>query len=79
MNAAQKHEVEGAAPVMQREWFNTKQACEYTGVPLRTLMGHIAKGTLKPDSRARPGFGVHRFRRATLDAWLMGVSTDGKQ
>jgi excisionase family DNA binding protein len=70
---------ESAATAATREWFTTAEACEYTRVPRRTLMEHIAKGTLRPDSRARPGFMMHRFRRATLDAWLMGVSNDGRQ
>lgn len=77
MNAAVKQESAAPAAKVQQEWFTTVQACAYTNVPRRTLMEHIAKGKLKPDSRARPGFKVHRFRRATLDAWLMGVSSDG--
>jgi excisionase family DNA binding protein len=57
----------------QQEWFTVTEACVYTRVAHRTLQAEIAKGKLKPDSRARPGLGKHRFRRATLDAWLMGV------
>lgn len=78
MGAAEKQQTP-ATPPAQQEWFTLVEACEYTRVPHRTLQAHIAKGTLKPDSRARPGLGRHRFRRATLDAWLMGVSDHGDQ
>ncbi len=53
-------------------WLTTKEAAVYVKMHKRTLLEHIAKGTLKPDSRARPGFKVHRFRRETLDKWLKG-------
>lgn len=75
MGAAEKQQT--PAPLAQQEWFTLVEACEYTRVPHRTLQAHIARGTLKPDSRARPGLGRHRFRRATLDAWLMGVADHG--
>lgn len=62
---------------LKQEWFTTAEACAYTRVSRASLMRHIASGTLKPDARARPGLAVHRFRRATLDAWLMGADNDG--
>jgi len=79
MGEAAKQSAPAATPLAQQEWFTTTEACEYTRVSRRTLQEHIAKGTLRPDARARPGLGVHRFRRASLDAWLMGVSNDGRQ
>lgn len=51
-------------------WLTTKEAAKYAKMHKRTLLEHIAKGRLKPDSRARPGFKVHRFRKETLDEWL---------
>jgi excisionase family DNA binding protein len=64
MGAAEKHDDE--------VWLTTKEAAKYVKMHKRTLLDHISKGTLKPDSRARPGFKVHRFRRESLDRWLEG-------
>lgn len=67
-----------AAVITDQQWFTTREVCEYTRTSERTLLRHIAKGALRPDARARPGLGVHRFRRATLDAWLMGEAANDK-
>lgn len=59
-------------PRIDDEWLTTVEAAAYAKMSKRALLEHIAKGTLRPDSRARPGFRVHRFRRSTIDAWLRG-------
>jgi excisionase family DNA binding protein len=61
-----------AAEQTAQEWFTTAEACVYLRVNRRTLLRAIAAGELVPDSRARPGLRCHRFRRATLDAYLEG-------
>lgn len=61
----------------KQEWYTTAEACEYARVSRRTIVRCIANGTLRPDSRKRTGC-THRFRRATLDAWLTGeAANDG--
>jgi excisionase family DNA binding protein len=71
VSAAEKRE-----PVA-REWYTTPEAVEYTRCSLTTIKRAIASGALRPDSPSRPGFRIHRFRRATLDAWLTGESSNG--
>lgn len=61
----------------QRVWLTTKEAAEYANMSKRCLLEHVARGTLVPDSRARPGFKVHRFLRSTLDRWLKGDNDNG--
>jgi excisionase family DNA binding protein len=62
----------------ERVWFTTPEAVEYTRCSPSTIKRAIASGALKPDSPSRPGFRIHRFRRATLDAWLTGESANGE-
>lgn len=55
-----------------REWFNTKEAAVYCMTSKDAILKYVSRGDLVPDSPSRPGFRVHRFRRATLDAFLEG-------
>lgn len=63
---------------VETEWLTLAEAALYTRMSRRALESHIASGRLRPDSRARPGFKLHRFRRSTLDAFLTGES-DGQK
>ena len=54
------------------EWLTTVEAAAYVKMTKSALLQQIAKGNLAPDSRARPGLKLHRFRRSTLDRWLTG-------
>lgn len=68
----------GAAEKSERdEWLTTVEAAEYCKISKKSLLWHISKGTLVPDSRARPGFKMHRFLRSTLDQWLKGDNDNG--
>lgn len=51
----------------------TREAATYCRMEVSRLLKHIAQGRLVPDSPARKGFRVHRFRRSTLDAFLLGL------
>ena len=62
---------------VEDRWYTLSEAVEYTRMSHRALQGHIAAGTLRPDSRARPGFRLHRFRRSTLDRFLTGENDNG--
>jgi len=64
----------GDAAKLLDEWMTTSEAAAYAKMSKRALLEHVAKGRLAPDSRARPGFRHHRFRRSTIDAWLAGES-----
>jgi hypothetical protein len=63
------------------EWMTLAQAVLFTGMSRRALQKHIAQGTLKPDSPSRPGFRLHRFRKRTLEAFLVpkAENENGKQ
>lgn len=67
----------GEPKLVDQEWFTTAEAVTYTRTSASTIKRAIASGALKPDSPSRPGFRLHRFRRATLDAWLTG-DNDGE-
>lgn len=62
----------GDAAKLLDEWMTTSEAAAYAKMSKRALLEHVAKGRLRPDARARPGFKEHRFRRSTIDAWLVG-------
>lgn len=49
----------------------TTQAAEYLGISRRVLLGHVSADRLVPDSPQRPGFSSHRFKRSTLDAFMV--------
>jgi len=67
-NAARRDEV----VVVVDEWLLTVEAARHCKMSKRALLEHVARGRLRPDSRARPGFKVHRFLRASLDRFLKG-------
>lgn len=54
------------------EWLITVEAAKHCHMSKRALLQHVAMGRLVPDSRARPGFKVHRFLRSSLDRFLKG-------
>lgn len=62
-----------------QEWFLLDEAAAYVRMSPATLQKHIDRGHIQPDSPARPGFRRHRFRRATLDAFLIGENDNGRQ
>ena len=62
----------GDAAKILDEWMTTSEAAAYARMSKRALLQHVAEGRLRPDARARPGFKEHRFRRSTIDRWLMG-------
>lgn len=68
----------GPAGGFQKEWFTTSEAAEYCAMQREALLKHVQRGSITPDSPARPGFRVHRFRRTTLDCWLLGGSHVGQ-
>lgn len=68
--------VQTPAATPGQEWFTTVEAAVYVRMEYEALRKQISTGRLKPDSPSRPGFRGHRFRRATLDAWLMGTTGD---
>jgi excisionase family DNA binding protein len=51
----------------------TQQAAAALGISKRTLLWHVAQGRLVPDSPAREGFKVHRFKRSTLEAFMLAA------
>ncbi len=75
-NAARK-DVQGVEPQVAAndnhdEWMVTVEAAKHCHMSKRALLKHVAMGRLVPDSRARPGFKVHRFLRSSLDRFLKG-------
>lgn len=48
-----------------------QQAAVYCGLSKQALQRHVSSGRLVPDSPQRPGFATHRFKRSTLDAFLV--------
>ncbi len=63
--------------IADQQWFTSAEACAYMRMSRSDMQAHISRGTLRPDSRSRPGFKLHRFRRATLDAFLTGENDNG--
>jgi len=49
------------------------EAADYCKMSKRAFLHHIKQDRLVPDSPARPGFSTHRFRRSTLDAFMVAV------
>lgn len=64
--------VQVAANTNASPWLTAREAADYCRFSYDALIHHVSRGNLVPDSRARPGFRGHRFRRETLDAFLRG-------
>ncbi len=61
---------------MERAWYTTEQAAEYLATSKGALLNAIYRGLLKPDAWGGRGRGrCHRFRQATLDAYITGEDT----
>jgi excisionase family DNA binding protein len=60
-------------PCEQKNLLTSQEAARYCSVSKATLLRHVAQGRLVPDSPARHGFRRHRFRRETLDAFLLAA------
>lgn len=56
-----------------QEWFTTDEAAAYIRLSANALLKHVAAGNIVPDVWGKRGrTRSHRFRRATLDAFMSG-------
>lgn len=60
-----------ADPVVQLEWFSTKQAARYLGVDPDYLQSLRAEGSGPKWARPRGVQRVIRYKRAWLDNWML--------
>lgn len=51
-------------------WISTKQAAEYCGVHVNTILNAVWSGKLKGSQRVKPQ-GSWRFRAVDLDRWML--------
>ena len=70
---AVRSELAREATPTESDLLTTLEAAAYCKMGKRTLLWHVGEGRLVPDSPARKGFKVHRFRRATLDRFLVSL------
>lgn len=61
-----------ANDVSTSKLLTTQEAADYCGMSKRAFLHHVTQGRVVPDSPARAGFSTHRFKRSTLDAFLVG-------
>lgn len=62
-----------AKRVVETPWLTTPEAAEYCRMETDTLLKHVTRGNLVPDSWGGRGRTQgHRFKRATLDRFLEG-------
>jgi len=71
VRSAVRAELERKTTPNTSELLTTREAASYCSMTPTMLLKHVAHGRLVPDSPSRKGFRVHRFRRATLDAFLV--------
>lgn len=74
LREAVRAELASVKPANDTKLLTTAEAAEYCKMSRRAFLHHVKQDRIAPDSPARPGFSTHRFKRATLDAFLVAVT-----
>lgn len=69
----------GDAAEKRDEWIDCKEAARVLGLKPQTVRTLVFRGKLVPDHRGgNGGLKGHRFRRATIEAFLTGGKADNQ-